>query len=350
MIVGHEKPVLDEGLLKHHGVKGMKWGVHKKEELVGRSSGSKDTPAKSPSTAGYKTVKFKKPTPKEAQASIRKREETFLEKANPSEAGQPVKKGLSPGQKKALFIGAGALAAAAIIGGAAYAHHKGYLGGFRADQRKTANALTDQGRKYLSDLDNAKRKSWDSLDSFIQPSSYDRKEFTLPAGHTFHRISKAQEHSFRGATYATHSTEDFNRYLGNGFGNMVRFGEELHHVSWTSKADVKVPDLNTVLDTLKSVMSSNSSTVSNEEVLRSYTSMTGGHWESNDAKKLFKALTSKGYGAIVDEMDAGVHSDSPIILFAHDLMNRKQNSVSPFNMKDYLNARKSLTPLKHPKL
>lgn len=341
MILGHEKPPLDEALLAHHGVKGMKWGVHKKEETSGSSSSSND----------YQSIKPKKPTPAQARKSIRKREETFLQKTAPSEAGGSGKKGLSPGQKKMLLIGAGALAAAAVIGGAAYAHKKGYLGdNWKSNVRSGEKALTENGKRYLSDLDKAKLKSWESLDSFIQPSSYERKEFSLPAGHTFHRISHAREASFATATYATHSTEDYNRYLGNGFGQMISFGEKLHHVTWTSKEEVKVPNLQTVLDTLKDVMAKDNPQTTAEEVLRKYTGMTGGSWESPEAKNLFRALKSKGYGALVDEMDAGVHSDSPLVVFASEIMNRKQSSIDSLSMKEFLNARKSLTPLKRPKL
>lgn len=341
MIVGHKKPPLDEALLRHYGVKGMHWGVRKKEELVGRSSGQ------SSSTKAYKAVKPKKPTPKEAAASVRKRQETFLEKANPSDSNGSVKKGLSPGQKKALLIGAGALAAAAVVGGAAYARHKGYLGGGNNSD------IGDLSRKYLAQVSEAKNNSWASMDAFIQPSSYERKPFTLPAGHQFHRVSRTAEYSFGRATYATHNLEDFNRYLGHGFGAVVENGvSEMRHVTWTSKAPVKVPDLTTTLDTLKEVMNSQigqHNPVTHKEVLEKYTELSGGHWQGNVVDGLFNALKSKGYGAIVDEMDAGVVGDSPIVIFAHELMNEKKPGL-PLTVKDVLAAKKATLPLKVPKL
>lgn len=341
MIVGHKKPPLDEALLRHYGVKGMHWGIRKKEETSNRSSGSAS------SAAAYKAVKHKQPTPREAAVSIRKRQTTFLEKANPPANDGSVKKGLTPGQKKALLIGAGALAAAAVVGGAAYAHHKGYLGG------GNKNDIGDLSRKYLDQVTEAKHNAWASMDSFIQPSSYERKPFTLPAGHQFHRFSRKPEYHFGRATYSTHNLEDWDRYLGHGFGAVVENNvSSAYHVTWTSKAPVKVPDLTTTLDTLKDVMNSQidrTKPVTHKEVLDQYTELSGGHWQGNVVDGLFNALKSKGYGALVDEMDAGVVGDSPIVIFAHELMNEKQPS-KPLTIQDVLKAKKAVLPLKNPKL
>jgi len=45
-VVDHRtKPGLPSDILEHYGVKGMRWGVRKKEELVGRDSGTQEKPA-----------------------------------------------------------------------------------------------------------------------------------------------------------------------------------------------------------------------------------------------------------------------------------------------------------------
>lgn len=326
-----------EEVLAHFGVKGMHWGIRKKEDTAGDSS----------SASEYKAVKPKKPTPKEAAKSIRKSEETFLEKVNPSENGQPAKKGLSPAQKKALYIGIGALAAAAIFGGAAYAHHKGYLGGSKGSSKPVENLLS---KRYLEELMLAKKNAWGSGSSlgYIQPSSHERESFSIPAGHTFHRLSSKAESSFGSATYSTHKMDDYHRYLGHGFVGLIENGAELHHVTFTSKQEVKVPNLKTTLDTLKDIMSSRGMSTSPEDVMYQYTGLCGSNWSNDISTKLFKSLSAKGYGALVDEMDSGVISDSPLVVFAHELFNSKIHS--PVTMNDVETARKSMIPLKTPKL
>lgn len=324
-----------EEALAHFGVKGMHWGIRKKEDAAGGSS----------SASEYKAVKPKKLPPKEAAKSIRKREATLLEKVNPSENGQPAKKGLSPAQKKALYIGVGALAVAAVLGGAAYARHKGYLGGSKGSVKPVENLL---GKRYLEELRLAKNNAWSSSMNFIQPSSHTREGFSIPAGHTFHRLSSKAESSFGSATYSTHTIDDYHRYLGHGFAGLVENGNELHHVTFTSKQAVKVPTLKTTLDALKEVMTSHGESTSPEDVMDKYTRLSGGNWSDAHSVKLFKSLRAKGYGAVVDEMDAGVISDSPLVVFAHDLFSSKIHS--PVTMKDVETARNTMSPLAAPKL
>lgn len=82
---------LGEKFLEHYGVKGMHWGIRKEEELVGREKGTGEDPTDDEIRAAQLEAKYGKG----------------------SMSGD---KGLSDKQKKALLIGGGIIAGAAVLG------------------------------------------------------------------------------------------------------------------------------------------------------------------------------------------------------------------------------------------
>jgi hypothetical protein len=258
-----------------------------------------------------------------------------LEKASPSTSSSEGPSGLTSGQKKALYFGLGALATAAVVGGV-YATQKNKAGDYSGHQA------------YSSQLRETKAHAWGKT-GFYHKSSFDRPEFTIPPGHVFDRISTTQEKTFGSATYTSHTKDDFNRYLGEGFGRIVDRGDSLYHVQFKTTEPLRVPKLSTTLDTLRQVMEKDrGSSVGNDEVMSTYTRISGGYWDEKLSVNLFSALKSKGYGAIVDEMDAGTVSDSPLIVFSSSGLSSKTSSrITPEQVNL---ARKDTMPLKNPKL
>lgn len=298
------KPPLNEALLLHYGVKGMKWGVVNNDESSG------DSKAK----AAYLAIPKPHFTAKERNAKTVKYGENFVEKFAPSDESS----GLSPQQKKALIYGVvGGIAVAAIIGGTIYAKKQGVS--IPNPGLELYNKATQQSRLNAINAD------------FITKQSFDRKAFTLPAGHTFHRISGAAETGFGRVTYASHSPDDFNRYvsqLGHSLGNRVTF---------KSKGAIKVPSLTDALETLRESMSSElGRAISQDETLSTYREIVGGKWDHPLTTNFFSSLTKKGFSALVDEMDAGVISESPLVIFNHGSMGAKTSKR--MTMKDIQKA------------
>lgn len=332
-----DKPSLEE--LAHHGILGMKWGKHKKEDPTGNQGGG-SAPKPKPQGTGkapppkaspqktakdvalqkqYAAIKPQPPRSKEAaQAELLKNQQKFLSKMEPSEApGAAPKKGLSPAQKNALIKGAiGVAAVGGVIALGMYAekNHAETIANLKELAGKPIDLKTFQKGVGMSQA-----KTW-GFEGYIQPSSHTRGEFELPVGHIFHRISMVAEDSFNQGTYATHSVEDFHRYVAAFRGE--KGGVDLQHITFSTTHPVKVPSLATTVETLREVLQKNSAfpeDITHEYALSQYQSWSGGSWNSIKHNDLFEALTAKGYGALVDEMDAGVIGDSPIVMFAKTL-------------------------------
>lgn len=168
--------------------------------------------------------------------------------------------------------------------------------------------------QYTKAMQASKYASW-SGGGYIKESSYLRPAFSLPAGHTFNRISTAAEKTFGDSTYATHSISDFNRYIAGFSGE--KSGIPLKHITFKATKEIKVPDLTTTLDSLETVLKKYSSDpISKEEVVRRYQGLSGGNWSDKHALGLFSELRKRGFGAIVDEMDAGVIGETPLVIFS----------------------------------
>lgn len=308
----------------HFGVKGMKWGVRKDRELKGRRRGRGDpnAPTKGQGlNSHWARTKLPKPSKEKRLEELTKNQKKFEAKFKGDSDEAPEGEGSShhwrpTGKQIALCI-----VGAAAVGTFTYMYVKGDMRGkIREAQHFTnvsefrANALSSQYR------------SWDGS-GYVKPSSYLQKEFTLPAGHKFHRISQNTEFKFGFATYCVPSEADFNRYAS-------AFTTELHsnnlkHVTFTAKKPIKVPDLNTRLDVLKTVLSESNprKAYTDKDVVLEYNKLCGGKWREENLSGIYlKKLESLGYNAIIDDMDQGVIGDKPLVVFGKDAFSPKTNT------------------------
>lgn len=354
--------------IQHYGVKGMRWGVIKKDDSSGSRSSSAKEPAvsktsKSTVTTASKSkkvtdsevktsskseaelvAKFKSlpppPTPskKQQQKNLADNQAKFDAKFGEDPPGTE-KKGWRPTPKQIAW----GITGAVVVGGIAY-------GAYKYRTRKPGEAIPED--VFNAFVNQSKQASWGGQ-GFIKPSSYNQKEFTLPAGHTFHRISKVAEEGYRGATYATHNIDDYNRYL-TAFRGELGAGAKLQHLTFQTKSDLKVPSLAKRLEVMHTVMQEmdakrvlpagvTRTPISPKQALDMYQRESGGSWNSPLAKTFFDALKKEGFGAIVDDMDAGVIGSSPLVVFATEMLSEKK--ASPITSAEILNAAKSLTEI-----
>lgn len=287
--------------LYHHGVKGMKWGIRKKDPTSGLDTGSKSE--ESTGDNRYKNA-IPPATAKNKQEQHRMMIQDYeksIAKTEHDGPGKPEGSLIGDHKKAIAYAAVGAL----VVGYSVY-------------------QLNQPATKFSMKCTASKLNSWGGQ-GYVKPSSFDRPAFELPAGHTFHRLSmSSSESGFSGATYSTHNATDLDRYISEF--RKEKGGAPLHHVTFTSKGPVKIPDLNTTLDSLREVMESSGWKPEPEQVISQYNSLSGGSWGGTTAKALFKNLSAKGYHGIVDEMDAGVIGDTPLVIFDHKNMNKKQTT------------------------
>lgn len=182
--------------------------------------------------------------------------------------------------------------------------------------------------------------------SFTQ-RSWDRPELSFPAGHVFHRISMTAETAFgnKGA-YCTTSKEEIARYLAT-----TEYGRPGDHlVTWTTTKDTKVPNLSTVVKTAQKALSETSGKrVSKQKALGWFATQGAGSWDANDPliSRFFDRLIAQGYSAIIDETDAGIYSENPLVWFDKGIASPKQSKKITEN--DILEAENMLTEIRYRK-
>lgn len=343
------------GDILHYGVKGMRWGVRKSED--GGSDEAKDPKALAAHNSQTKMYlaaakRIPEPTSPEAAAAIFKgNQEKLAAKFASSEApvkGPPgqiekIEPRFTPGQKKAMLYVGGSVA---VVGGlylgsrwlsnnpAAVGKMMGLNPEALANQLHSGKKTMDpaelarlagkpiDSKQFHSLVGYSQGKTWMGGSGYLTEKAFTRPEFELPAGHTFLRLSTKAEGTFGGPTYCTHSLDDFNRYIA-GF-RQEKLATEFHRISWKSTRPVKVPNLTTVLSDLHQTLEAEAKNpksyyfgmkITPETVTKEYNSLSGGGWSTDLAKGLVSRLKSKGYGAIVDEMDAGVIGETPLVFF-----------------------------------
>lgn len=343
-ILGEDEDLLEDAYLEHYGVKGMHWGIRKEEETSSRDPGKGETPATPTKVVGSATSKsaymkaqleLPKPSPEQQAQNVARVEKKFVAKHGLAKPPVPPLDGDGPWRptKKQVAVGAAGLVTVGLLGYAAYKYRDNLP--FKP---------SENGLAFSREVAAAKKVGWGQ--GFITKHSYAQEEFTLPAGHVFHRISSAAEDSFRPTTFATSSTEDFHRYLSEfryDFANATT-----HHVTWKAATDIKIPSLTTRLDTLSEVLKKDlGREVSHKEVLQHYQRFAEDDWKGSTPASFFKELASKGYHGIVDDMDAGVYADRPLVLFSPESMTAKTSTV--LKPSHYREADRLVKPLTHSK-
>lgn len=358
--------------LAHFGIKGMRWGVRNDDDNLG---GAKYTPKKEkkPKSSSkitkeeYNAMLKKQPKGTKAQdaVAIAKNKEKFKAKfestdgKTPSKSEPPKKKGWRPTKKQLAIAGIGA-AYVGLVAASYYVDKQQngpYLKNY-SPQKSAADALKlkamlatikpgdkctfDQYRKLI---DQSISNSW-GMKGYFNKYSYDRPELVFPAGHVFHRLSNGiEEHFGSRGNYCTTSKKELARYLAS-----TEFGSKQTHVTWTAQTEIRVPQLSTVLETARLALSEyNGKEASATDAFAWYRSNTGGGWylEGGINQRFFEMLKNQGYHAIVDEMDAGVYSETPLVWFEKTAASTKRSeSVT----KELLDESKSiLTEIEHRK-
>lgn len=329
--------------VRHYGVKGMRWGVQKSRvpaEIMTRRA--VDTSKANQSIKAYMAANAiakaenKPKTTGEATANLRANQKKFAKKfdgpdSDKAQSGGKVKDwwgGLDKETKSNIITGG---VWVGLIGGA-YIYGKktdmdyGKIGeNFQSYSGKKIDALT-----FGKHVEYSQAKSWLG-GGYANNASFTRSGFDLPAGNTFHRLSTTVEDSFRNATYTTHSLEDYNRYV-TAF-TKEKGAVDIYHKTFTTTSPVKVPALTEVLGSLRTVLSETDGIDVDEKMtINAYEKISGGNWTSPHAKSLISSLKSKGYGALVDEMDAGVIGQSPLVFFdSENAVTQGVNKLSPMD-------------------
>lgn len=357
----HIKPGSPGDILTHHGVKGMRWGIRKEEESGGQPSGGKVGPREAANTnssikaymAASKQLDAEPLTSAQVVKNLdqaqAKFDAKFTDGPSPSSKGkigqvpehnESLKdkwNNLSSDQKQ-LIIKTGI--GVAVIGGLAIAGHR---------NRKAILALAGkpiENKKFNSHVLQTQLKVWGN-GNFCKGDAFTRPAFELPAGHDFYRLTTSTETGFRDATYSLHSMEDTKRYIAN-FRHEKGPSVKMNLVRFTANEPTKVPNLHTVLGSLKEELGQSGYKISDKEVLKKYNDLSGGGWNSETARGLISRLKEKGYGALVDEMDAGVIGETPLVFFNNHVANPKE--VAPLTEKVIHNAESSLIEINNRKL
>ena len=353
--------------LEHYGIKGMKWGVRRKEGPDGRvstkrdnsSAGSKLTKNQEDElTDVYKNIPDEKVSKKQQYKNLAENQEKFLAKAGLDGVEDDSSKGWRPTKKQVAAVVIGA----AAVGAVAY-------GGYKVHQHQVEKKrLLDIEKKHRLDIRNGKHPPGTKIDAadytltvagsksrtwtkqnYLKDSSFDQDDFTLPKGHTFTRISSNAETDFRRSTYATSNEGDYNRYLTAFRGEATMGSQKLYKVSFSANEDIKVPSLTKRLEAMRTVLTKANGgvDVGPEAAKRTYTSYSGGYWDNDTAKSFFKELGSQGYSDIVDDMDAGVIGEAPLVIFRPDAMGKKTSKL--ITPDDITHAENNLTEIRNRK-
>lgn len=322
--------------LEHHGIKGQKWGIRKKDDIGGNDSAS----------PVQKALKENKgpPLTKEQKALVAETQKKHDAKSEVSEDDNAP--GWRPTKKQVALVAAGALFAAVVIykvktgkspSTAAFsvddylkvarsADTPGWVAGFAG----THMSPTD----YKGLVENSAGRVWTG--QHVTAESFRQKAFSLPKGHEFFRISQRAENSFKDTTYAVSSTEDFARYL-HTFKGAANSGAQ--KISFKATSTVKVPDMHTQLEAMRQVLSTEvGAKVTPEHVLENYAHMTGGGFTGPKSVKFLSVLRKQGFHAIIDEMDAGVYGESPLVLIDKTVFGKKTSTSLASLGADYLKA------------
>lgn len=329
--------IIDEdAYLAHHGVKGMKWGVRNEPKTIPRSLSKKKDQKSGSKSQLQKDLDAhpQKPLTPEQKANVDKASAKFEAQLAPSNATQT--KGWRPTKKQVATVAIGAAAAGAIIGGIVIAK--------KAGVQKSAPFSLEEYKKVVGKLDpppdwmaqyagkplskaeyqgliaQSRGRIWgNSHLGYITPKSFDQKETVFNAGHEFFRVSHGVEKSFAPTTYMTPSRECLARYhLGwkDATTNIINF---------KAKEQIRVPDLHTRLEVVREVMAEEGGwgNISPRAVIQRYGNSSGGSWDGPFEKKVIRKLIDKGFDALVDDMDAGIYGEMPLVLFSPQKMTEK---------------------------
>lgn len=330
------KPDSSLDFLEHYGVKGMKWGVRKEYKSTSRSSASKVSALKAKLKAQDEPL-----TPDKKAENLAEAKDQFLKKFEPSTASsssdttkkidESEQKGWRPTKKQVGY----ALMGAAAVGGILYLNHK-----FKVVPGEPVHPLA-----FNAQVMKSQQEVWGSHLK-VDADSFRQKEFTLPAGHTFRRLSTGPEDSFSFGTYTTSSDADFARYV-TAFRH-EKGNADFYEINFTAKEDIRIPDLKTRLDALKTSINEGQSKKNkwtDGDVRRFYNGLSGSQWNQDDeiVRGFFAELTKRGYSGIIDDMDAGIIGEAPLVIFNPEKFSSKTSK--PLSKDQLKSIEKTVTEI-----
>lgn len=327
-----------DDFLAHYGVKGMRWGVRKEYEPVGRDPGKGDdgesgqpaNPSTPPSSGGGSGSRKKDYTPyKETEAD---RVEQARRKYGPdsmselpadSPRGVPGWDRLSDDQKKAALAVGGAAALAGLF----------YVG-----YRYSPSAFNAIARSGSLDVDEfLRRNKWAALEGFPHDGA---PAITLPPGSILQRMSSKVETSIRpSGFFAAFDQQDVESYKANIPKLWPQWGiqaEDGYLTQIRANAGVRTPSAKETLDLFKRTIVDDDDTLARfiprealaklssadrarivDSVARSNfpaftASWANGYDQNPSVQKFFDAVRKDGYNALIDFNDRGMLASRPV--------------------------------------
>lgn len=297
----------EEAFLLHYGVKGMRWGVRKDRETSGNRSSRQKPKAKNVSHSEKTKKHFSNLSDSDLSARL------------DSDFHQPQdRKGLTRNQKVAIAGGAVVVAGLASYGAYRYIQAKG---------TNPPSGLLDQLSSVVApsgyQIPTAKTPS-----SLIKLSTKERlarlstSSTTIPAGTVFQRMTTNPEESLSGFLYAAHSEFDKQVYGGEFVYsiNARMPGKEVFKSLMEFDDDIRLPSqrerVTTYLEAMTALSGRKLSKKETHDVLSGYSSfMSRFALGGAGTEEFVSRLKAKGYNAVTDDHDAGLISQSPVILF-----------------------------------
>lgn len=369
-----DKPPLDEGLLIHYGVPGMRWGHRKREETSGGRRGgvSKLTPH------DLKVLKAAGVSPD--------RSESLKAKYGPGSNKPSSEHHLTDRQKQVL---AGVAITVGVGAAVYYLHRAGVLDKIKPPNpfaAKYGDELARVGKAGVKPdgLTNFERSFKDYQNTLASRQfGYSKamvdnlsdEDITLKAGHIFKRVSTEMERDIRpGGFYASHTDADAARYkaiLPTFWKSWGYSAETGYVVNLKAKADIKAPSPKKTFEMLKSVMNDeievqNPNIFSptygqtlkvkfkdafvaagdDEAKARQILPQFAGAWANQPGNNkfvdhFFNKVKTEGYNALPDMNDAGALAKSPLrvldgSLFSvegHETLSRQAIQVAQDNIQ-----------------
>jgi hypothetical protein len=364
----HIKPGSPGDILAHHGIKGMKWGVRKKEELTGLDS-SQSPPASgkvtsmSPKAADYHRMASEI----EQHAGIDSRQ--AAEKYGPIKAQNQAAKDRQHREEtlKKVGIGLGLGVGAAAIGIAAYKLHQD--DGFDEWMRLVDVHLDEKGgargaaREKLRTLMNAHDSAYENSVDGLHLNW--NSGVNLPEGTILRRLSTVAEDTPRpGGFFAAHLDEDVQSYkaiLPNfwarwGVGS-AESGGFINH--YKAREAIRAPSGQDSFDIFKHLIetddsfnkhfvgffSPNGARGWDEAVLKQTFVSASQNWvDSGNAytKHWFSEMQKRGYNAVIDFNDAGRLGRTPLRVFDGTMFDVVKSE--PQSLRDFYTAAKNWKP------
>lgn len=322
--------IRSDEFLAHYGVKGMRWGVRREMRRIRNSE------SKSYSSVSEALQNTPQKLSSKQRESVKENEKRQSKKFD--DVPDEPSKGWRPTKKQVAFVVAGAVIAGAIIYKLNTGKDLPSTKGFSVDEYKNVLPDTDKvgwysdfaGKKvspneYKGLAQFSSGRIWSNGTNFITKESFDQKETTFKAGHEFFRVSHVVEDSFRETTYMVGSKEEAARYF------LGWKDQTTNLISFKTKSDIRVPDLHTRLEAMREVLVAEGQTdVSPKKVMEIYGNFVGGSISggaSDRGRNFLANLSAKGYHAIVDDMDAGVYGEMPMVLFDSSSMTKKVTTL-----------------------